>query len=172
MIPMPPVTSTIEEGKQYLRKNWEKGVPCPCCGQMVKLYTRHIYARMALDLIDLYKLDRNNPNQYFHITEIEGNRRSGGGDFAKLVYWGLVVEQKNDDETKRTSGYWAITKKGRDFVNIKITVPKSVKIFDGKFFGYSEKHVTIRDSLGKKFDYSELMFGFENPSRPENERLL
>ena len=178
MIQMPPATSTIEEGKKYLRANWDQnnGVDCPCCGQLVKLYNRKLYSKMALQLIALYRLDRKHPNQYFHITDI-GVQTSviGGGDFAKLKYWGLIVELEKDDadDTKRTSGHWAITQKGRDFVIGKITVPSHVKVFDGRTFGFGEKHITIHHALGKKFNYAELMGdAMHRHDAPENGRLL
>lgn len=175
MIVMPPVTSTIQDGKKYLRENWDasNGVDCPCCGQLVKLYSRKLYSQMAKGLIGLYRLDRKKPNRYFHITEIQGVV-VGGGDFAKLAYWGLIVEQAKDesDDTKRTSGFWAITQKGRDFVNVKITVPSHVKVFDGRTFGFGEKHITIQHALGKKFNYAELMGDAMYRHNPQTERLL
>lgn len=173
MIQMPTEIKTIDEAKKHLRANWQKGVDCPCCGQLVKLYKRPMASTMARGLIELYKLDRKHPNQYFHIRQI-GNVVVGGGDFAKLVYWGLIVEQQKDesDDTKRTSGFWAITQKGRDFVNVKITVPSHVNVFDGKTFGFSEKHVTIQHALGKKFNYAELMGdAMYRHQPPENGRL-
>src|SRR5581483_4009600 len=88
---------TIAEAKQILRDEWEQGLKCPCCTQFVKLYKRKIYSTPARGLIELYRLHQKNPQQaYFHISDIESMRKSGGGDFAKLMYWGLVAEKENE----------------------------------------------------------------------------
>lgn len=177
MILMPPVTSTIEEGKKYLRENWDasKGVDCPCCGQLVKLYNRKLHSVMAACLVRMYRLDRQKPNEYFYAGEIiNGIIKTGTGDLSKLRYWGLIAEQPKDDsdESRRTSGFWAITEKGRRFVETKITVPSHLKMFDGKFFGFSEDHITIHHALGDKFNYMELIGDAINRNDPPQERLL
>jgi hypothetical protein len=149
---------TLEEAKQVLRDGWQKGVICPCCTQFVKLYKRPMYATQAYSLIRLYKLCQEDYT-YHHITKLMPAQSSGGGDMAKLVYWGLIEEMPKDEETneKRTSGYWRITRKGTDFVEGSTTVKSHIKIFDGEFYGFMGKEVSIRDVLGKKFDYEELM---------------
>lgn len=158
-----------------MRENWETGVDCPCCNQLVKLYNRKLYSTPAAYLVNLYRLDRKNPKQvYWHVTEIQ-KVIIGGGDFSKLMYWGLITEQPKDedDDSKRTSGYWAITDKGRDFVRGKITVPSHVRLFDGKSYGFTGKQVTIHHVLGNKFNYAELMGDAMNRHNPpENGRLL
>lgn len=150
--------TTIREAKKKLRENWERGINCPCCGQMVKLYKRKLYAIQARGLIELYKLDQTE-SKYYHIREIEGKfRGSGGGDFAKLRYWKLIEEKPNeDDPSKRTSGMWQITDRGRDFVLGNVKVRSHMTIFDGKFQGLEGDLITIQEALGKKFNYSELM---------------
>lgn len=152
----PKLTDTLEDAKQYTREHWEKGVRCPCCDQLVKLYKRPLYGTIAVNLIRLYKLDRS---QYHHIAKILLPNSSGGGDFAKLIYWGLVEEQQKDEEdtVSRTSGMWKITQKGIDFVNKKTKLYSHVLIYDGRFLGLSGNEVDIKDVLGKKFNYEELM---------------
>lgn len=148
---------TIKEAKEILRQNWEKGIDCPCCTQMVRLYKRQPYYVQALALINLYKLDKVEPG-YYHITQIEkGIKKSGGGDFAKLHVFGLIVDRQNTDTKKRTSGMWAITDKGRAFVAGTTTVPKYARIFNRKYYDVSKELVTIKDMLGSEFNYQELM---------------
>lgn len=152
----PALTDTLEDAKQYTREHWEKGVRCPCCDQLVKLYKRPLYSTIAADLIRLYKL---NHSEYHHIAKILGNNRSGGGDFAKLIYWELVEELEKDpeDTTARTSGMWKITQKGKDFVKDMVNVPSHALIYDGRFLGFTKETIDIKQALGKKFDYEELM---------------
>lgn len=145
---------TISQAKEYLRSNFDKGVDCPCCGQFVKLYHRPIYGSQAVSLINLYKLGPG----YHHISGFNSGR-TGGGDFAKLRFWGLAEEQPNTDDGKRTSGMWAITEKGIAWVKSEITVQKYVDIFNQTPVSFSGEQVNIKNVLGDKFDYEGLMNG-------------
>ena len=159
----PELNESIDQAKKYLRENWHKGCECPACGQLVKLYKRNLSATPARGLIELYKLDQIKPG-YHHIREIESQERSHGGDFGKMVYWGLIVQLENNDTKKRTSGMWAITDKGKRFVRGLIAVPQKVLIFNAKYFGYDGPNITIEMALGKHFDYAELMADYYEPN--------
>lgn len=149
-----PEFNTLEEAKEFLRDNWEKGTKCPCCGQRVKLYKRALYGTIAADLIRLYHLDQS---EFHHIGAITSQNRSGGGDFAKLTYWGFVEEAKKTDPKKRTSGMWKITERGVYFVENRLIVLSHAQIYDGKLLGLTGSPVNIKDVLGEKFNYEELM---------------
>lgn len=148
---------TLQEAKQHLRANWDKGVDCPCCGQFVKRYTYHLNASIGATLISLYKLHEIG-SEWIHVnTEI---RPESGGYFSLAKHWGLIEQREKDDherDAKRVSGYWKLTPKGNEFVRGIISVPKSVYCFDGKVLGFSEAQVNIHKALGKKFNYQELM---------------
>lgn len=154
-----PDFKTLEEAKQYLRERFEEGAKCPCCTQLVKAYKRKLYSTMAGHLINLYWKHENDPSKdYFHISEFCPKHP---GDFAKFLYWGLVEEKSKDEEdkTKRTSGFWALTLEGRLFVENQAKVPSHVKIYDGKKLGFAGKMIGIQEALGKDFNYEELMTG-------------
>ena len=146
---------TLEQAKAHVEQGLSVGIECPCCGQLAKLYKRKIYATPAAELIALFRLDStHDPDQFYHISNF---RNLHGGDISKLRYWGLVEERTNEDDTKRTSGYWRITDKGRRFALGKITVPKYAYIYNSELHGFSEQHQSIIDALGEKFNYPELM---------------
>ena len=75
---------TMEEAKQLLKDNWEKGIDCPCCTQFVKLYKRPLYSAQAYSLIRLYKLCQDDYT-YHHISKISQENASRGGDFENVV---------------------------------------------------------------------------------------
>ena len=52
---------------------------------------------------------------------------------------------------------WCITERGEKFVKGQLKVNKSVYVFNNKFLGFDGELISIRQSLGNKFDYSELM---------------
>jgi len=82
----------------------------------------------------------------------------GGADFAKLRYWGLIMELENDNPKKKNSGIWIITKKGGEFLKSGKQIPKYALIYNGKFLDFDgDEIITIQSALGNKFNYQELM---------------
>lgn len=149
---------TLVEAKKHLRDNWEKGTDCPCCGQHVKLYSRPMHYMMVAGLIQLYNLDKKKPG-YYHVSELSiGQTYTSIGDFAKLKYWGLIEQKPKDPkENKRTSGYWRITQRGVQFVLGQRTEHERVLIFNKKNLGLTGDKIDIKQALGGRFNYNELM---------------
>lgn len=149
-------SQTIGEVKKYLQDNWNKGVSCPCCGQFVKKYRIKINYFMCKFLINLYKLSKD--SEYVHLNDaIEGMKTSGL--YSYLPMWKLAQKVPNDDPKKKHSGLWRITEKGKAFVEGRITVPKYFFTYNNKFLGFDGEMVSIREALGTKFSYEELMKG-------------
>lgn len=144
---------TLEEAKQVLRDSWTEGTDCPCCGQLVKKYSRKLTSSMSRGLISLYKQREAMP---VHISKIDS---VNGGEFAQLKRWGLIDDVENSDTTKRVSGLWRITQKGVDFVEGSIDVPMYCETYNGTTLGFSDEVTDIRTALGNRFDYLELMVG-------------
>lgn len=155
---------TIGEARKELRENWEKGINCICCGQRVQLYNYKLFASSAIALIRLYSLTRENYGHktYFHIKDYAeaGEGRPRAHHFAELRFWGLIEKStENPDSAKKSSGYWKITEKGKNFVEGKLKVHSRILIFNNTFAGYAKNSelINIKDSLENKFDYTELM---------------
>lgn len=153
---------TLQKAKDDLRENFDVGSECQCCGQFVKRYKRALNSSMSGMLIAVYI---NSGREYVHVNKLlSKNPRfrsvAGGGDFTKLAHWGLVEQQlgKRADGSKR-NGWWRVTQRGEDFINQKILVASHVYLYNGNFIGYEEKSISILKSLGKKFNYDELMAG-------------
>lgn len=151
----------IDEARDYLRKHWEDGCKCPACGQHVQLYDYKLFATSAYALILLYRLGKNSSDKYFHISEYaESNQsKARAPHFAELRFWGLIEKAPNNDPAKKSSGYWAITDKGKQFVEGELQVQSRILVYNNKFQGYSKKSelITIKQALNNRFDYSELM---------------
>lgn len=150
--------NTIAEAKTFLRENFKDGVDCPCCGQLVKLYEYPLNNSIALTMMKMYRIHMIEGKSWIHVQK-EINP-SSGGYFSLAKWWGLMVGQaKDENDDKKYSGYWGLTKKGIAFVRGEIDVPKAVKIFNSNLIGFSEERINIKESLSKKFSYSELMKG-------------
>ena len=140
---------------RIMDKAKHKGGDCPVCGQFVKVYKRTINASMAAQLIRAQR--RYGDHESFHIKDlIEGE--GGGADFAKLRYWNLIIEIKNDNPFKKNSGRWMVTEHGCAFVMGFRKITKYALIYNGRFLDFDgDETVTIQDALGNKFNYRELM---------------
>lgn len=56
---------TLQDAKQYIAENIDKGVACPCCDQLAKMYARKLNTGMAYSLI---KVARAYPNgEWVHV---------------------------------------------------------------------------------------------------------
>ena len=157
-----PDDMTLGEARQLLRDNWEKGVDCPCCTRLVKLYHYKINSGQARALITLYKLtNQQKPKDgWIHVPQEFAKLKldAHGMSYHRTALWGLIEQQPvNDDPNKNSSGYWRITEKGKSFVNGRIKVLQSAYVFEGRVMKTGGNPVDIRDALGKKFSYEELM---------------
>lgn len=141
-----------------LKSMLEKGGLCPCCGQVVKMYTYKLYSLSSLALIRLYQ-KTNQKQKAYHISEISESDgiTPRASHFAELRHWGLIEPLKTNDPNKKSSGYWMITEKGRAFVEQGIKLPEKIKMFNNTFFGFEGDEIDIIQSLGNKFSYYELM---------------
>lgn len=144
--------TTIFEAKNQLRENWLNGIECPCCGQFVKLYRRKITSAAAAGLISLYK--KGGADRFIHCNDFAYFH---GGDFGKLRYWNLIVQEVNMDTKKRTSGLWKMTDTGVRFVQNRLELPKYALVYNQIFYGFKGEKVRITDCLTNGFNYAELM---------------
>lgn len=151
---------TIREAREILRKEADgDGCACPVCTQFTKVYTRHITSSSAYDLIRLYAAagSRAGPSApYVKLREALDNDHPA--DFAKLVHWGLIEEEKVLRPDGGRAGFWRVTTRGEQFVLCKLSVPGSIYLFDSRMIGEPfGAPVTIKGALGKRFNYGELM---------------
>jgi len=158
--------STLKEAKDWLRERLGEGAQCPCCTQFAKKYPRTIHSTMARQLIAFYHASQeaglSSVNGQFPFVEWakvmpQEFHAQRGTDFVKLAYWGLIEEQPNTDPDRRSSGFWRLLPKGVDFVTGKLGVKKRAIIYSNRVLAFEGDVVYIRDCLGDKFSYSELM---------------
>jgi hypothetical protein len=153
----PTGSSTVEAARAWLRAEaMGNGARCPCCRQFSKVYRRNITSAMARALIVLYReggIEWQDKIATLHRAGIDAH----GTMDPKLRYWGLLEE----DETRRDdgvrSGRWRVTRDGALFAQNLMSVQKYALVYDGRCLGRDGPPVTIRDCLGDKFDYYELM---------------
>jgi hypothetical protein len=146
-------TQPLNEIRDFLIDNVEEGVHCPACTQMAKVYrNRKVSGTMAKTLITLW---RHAGMDYAHGPSLPGDTH----EISQLAWWGLVEEERVLREDGGRAGWWRLTEHGRAFVLARATIPKYARVYDSRFLNLRGKPVTIRDALGSKFDYRELMEG-------------
>lgn len=130
---------------------------CPCCHQLVKLYRRKLHTEMALFLIKLTKAYLKNP-RWYSTRELLPATAKSATDGAYLTRWGLVEKMPSMNSSGGKAGMYKPTNKGIKFAQGQLYVESHVHILCGKTVGFSETTVFIQSCLGKKFNYTELMY--------------
>lgn len=143
--------TTVAKLKAWLRVRIDEGTSCPVCGQHAKVYKRKLNSGMARSLILMYQAGGLD---WIHVPTTVGSRSREEG---KLRYWGLVEEETERREDGGRAGYWRVTPVGELFVNGVSTVYSHARIYDGRCLGLQGDQIDIKQALGSKFDYSELM---------------
>lgn len=141
-----------EDFQKELMTNHE--AKCPCCDRVARIYKRHLHSSVARQLIMLY---RQNPDGYVHVSDLIPDGQAGAGDFTKAKYFGLIYEMPHEVGKKKKSGYWKLSRKGRRFVEGIEEIPTYAIVYEDNVIGWDNDTVTIKDCLGKKFNYLELM---------------
>ena len=160
---------SLREAKIWLEERVNaEGAICPCCNQFAKIYKRTINSSMAYALIlierQFAKGQDLEPEGWLHVptflTRVKAGVAGRGGDWAKLVYWGILEKRValRDDGSARV-GHYKLPPLGVEFVHGKTSVPKFAHVYNGKALKLSGKDIFIQEALSKsnKFNYNELM---------------
>lgn len=131
------------------RMKTREGTRCPCCEQFCKVYRRKISSPMARWLIHAVFLWKKNEVSLHAGDDWSVAILKGSGDFAKLRFWGLIEPLHGNR--------WYPTALGTDFVQDRVTVPEVALVFNDACLGFDGARVRIRDALGSRFNYDEIM---------------
>jgi hypothetical protein len=151
---------TLAQAQDILETNLPKGMKCPCCNQFAKRYKYKFSENICRYLMILYKIYRQTPDKFTHVTEILKHDAFVlmSRDFLRPAFYKLIEEQAvNDPDKKKRSGYWRLTEKGVEFCERKIAIPKYVLIYNNEVLGFEGDSVYITDFEGEYFNYAELM---------------
>lgn len=144
--------TSLRDAKAWLKARLREGAACPLCDQHAQMYRRKITSTMAQAMIQLW---RAAGTDWAHLPTVVGAKRA---DEAKLVYWGLLEEEraiKRDDGGR--AGWWRLTDDGALFVHGQLHVSKYALVYNGRCFGFEGEQVSIEDCLGARFRLDELL---------------
>lgn len=155
----------LDGAKAFVQTNLRDGVTCPCCGQLCKVYKRKLNSTMALALVLIYQYFKTHKHaDWLHVAaflvKVKRDSSIAGGDVVKLRYWGLLERAAGErpDGSDRI-GRYKITDLGKQFVEGRVAVPQYVYLYNQLLLRLSEEMTTIKDALGQRFNYDELMKG-------------
>jgi hypothetical protein len=146
----------LSEAQQWLRDRVKKGADCPCCTRFTKVYNRKINSGMARALIEIYRAARTD---WVHKPTVLSGIGAAARDESLLRYWGLMEEETERRDDGGRAGWWRITDAGEQWVLGRTTVPKYARTYGSRCLGIEGDPQSIRDALGSKFNYDELMAG-------------
>ena len=131
-------SASLGEVRAWLLERRGRGVKCPCCGQYARVYRRRLNYAMAYGLYLVYEyfhLRARAPEPWLHVPRYLNGKGvvARGGDFAKLVHWGLLEAKEGErpDGSARI-GYYRLTPEGVAFVENRSRVPTYLYFYDGE----------------------------------------
>jgi len=153
--------SWLSEAREDLHGRLRAGeaLTCPCCDQYCKVYRRKLNSSMARYLIEIVKEFQMTAGAWVRVPELHVYKsESQRGDYAYLTHWGFIEQKRNEnDPTRKESGLWRPTESGIAFAFRRLSAPRHVYLYDNQLLKVSDETIDIEESLGVKFDYSELM---------------
>lgn len=125
---------------------------CPHCGANMKKSWHNITPILAHGLIKLRNTiveKGENKVHLLHDMKYDNELKlHQWNNWTKLRFHGLVAKYKEGG--KILSGYWLLTRRGAQFLNGELTIPKSVQTFRNVVVGHSEDLVSISDVMKDK----------------------
>ena len=140
----------IEIVRAWMAPQLEQGTSCPCCDRFTKIYKRKFNSGMACFLIDFYKkygTSAVNMSDHHPVDQ----QRAHHQEYEKLPHWGLLTR------TDSSPHLWSVTPLGVLFLRGETGISKWVWLKHGVCVQKSKDKINIRQALGSKFDYKELM---------------
>lgn len=134
------------------------GVICPCCGQFFKLYKKRCHQEMATFLIKLVRAWKTHM-RFYTTRDLYPRDHKATTEGVLLRHWGLIEVLEANNTAGAPAGSYRPTDKGLQFVHGVISIPSHVHLLNNRAIGFSDKKITIREALGSKFNYDELMSG-------------
>ncbi len=124
---------------------------CKHCGHPEYAWKKRIISTAVASLCKLVKMYDGQPIHLDVFTAKASDR-----NFNQLKLWGLV-ETESGGAQKRSSGLWEPTGFGIMFAKGEIRVMEYVVTKQNEIIRFDPPMITVRQALGKKFNYRVLM---------------
>lgn len=144
---------------------------CEHCGQKIREYRVGVTPMLIKTLVKFRSaVVEKGENSVHLLKDFEGKSyeltRHEWNNFTRLRFLGLSAKVKGE------SGYWLLTKRGADFINGKVSIPKEVWIRNNKISDRSDNMVYVRDVIGSTPYMERLQDIVYRSYEPENGKLF
>lgn len=128
-------------------KNPKKQTVCPCCMRTLNSYTINLVVVDILILLKIFTISYTTKKRWVNVNQkIKPTSRS----FSNSQRWELI---KPKIEKGKNRGKWCITKKGINFLKGKITIPKTLIMYNREIIAVDDSiMVDVHDVYKEKFD--------------------
>jgi hypothetical protein len=145
-----------EEFMQRVKQS-HKGLRCPCCNRLVKVYRRVLNSEMAWFLLLLVRAYKNYP-RFYSMRDLLPKEHKATSEGTYLLHWELIEKSDGVNAAMAPAGTYRPTEKGLRFAHGLERVPSHAHVIPpNTLVGWSDKTTDIKQALGKKFNYDELM---------------
>jgi hypothetical protein len=150
---------SLLSAQDRLRNQIWEGSKCRCCGKYAEIYKTPLGSGMVRSLIWLVR--NSEEGQYVHLPTKATRGELTSNSIGKLVHWGLVQPLPNrEDPSKNKLGRWRATRLGREFAHDQAKVCQyAILAWPNLLLGLWGEPVSVREALGRKFNYAKLMAG-------------
>lgn len=155
----------VDNAREEMFSKLDDGTYCPMCGKRCQRYRRKLNSGMSRSIIDFYHRSFSHADSDGWVgvgKDYMGEKLSLAyyqWEFHKLRWWGLI-EQKGEEKVEgHRSEFWRITPLGKDFVTMKSKVNSHAVEMHGNLLFLDGDLVSIDRTLGRNFNYAELMRG-------------
>lgn len=156
-----PDSMPVGDARDQLRIEVQQagGATCPVCTQHAQVYRWSLYGTAVRALSLFYRL--GGTTDFHHSRELKTYGHKGQGDASRLWKWGLLEEDPARRVDGGRAGFWRVTTLGEAFLFGRTTIPKYLYVYDNRVLAghNSGGQVDVRTTLGKNFDYNEMMSG-------------
>jgi hypothetical protein len=109
------------------------GKSCPCCGRQVKAYGYNLSKNILQYAGAIYDYCDKRNDGHFRSKDVFGDDHMGLTQFPKLKYFDIIRSIPKSDK-------WFMTKRGREFLEGKIQLPR-------KAWAFNSQTILIDDNL-------------------------
>jgi transcriptional regulator with XRE-family HTH domain len=138
--------TTVAEAKAMVQRLLGAGVDCPCCGRLAKEQRRTLTPPMCQFMQWLVDEYRGEP---VLITPWVKQESQHGGDYAKVVHWGLAERRRGK------APLWTPTDKGRKFTRNQVKVRRFAVVWRNEVLRHEGPLVDLFALLGDKHEHPE-----------------
>lgn len=116
---------------------------CPTCGGKMVEYTHSLSKSLVRAFYKAFRASDSIGS--FKVSQLPGMSHSQLANLQKLRYWDMIRKAPNSNAK---GGEWIITRRGRDFIEGRISLSKKVITYRAEVVKFEGVQVSVQDVTG------------------------